>query len=69
MRSKVWIIEQYARRKVLNIQGGKFIDMLKTDFLQGKINLPVRCLLCMQTTGCMAEYFITRYIFLQNINN
>ena len=31
--------------------------------LHGKINLPVRCLLCMQTSGCIAEYFTTAGYF------
>ena len=35
----------------------------KSIVLQGKINLPGRCLLSMQTTGCMAEYFTTAGYF------
>ena len=35
----------------------------KSIVLQGKINLPVRCLLCRQTTGCMPEYFTTTGYF------
>ena len=31
----------------------------KSIVLQGKINVPGCCLLCMQTTGCMTEYFTT----------
>ena len=46
-------------RKVHN----KFIDMLKIDCFARKINLPGRCLLCMQTSGCMAEYFTTAGYF------
>ena len=43
----------------------------KSIFLQGKINVPARCLLCMQTFGCMPMYgriFHNSRIFLQNIN-
>ena len=35
----------------------------KLIVLQGKINVPGCCLLCMQTTGCMAEYFTTAGYF------
>ena len=31
--------------------------------MQGKINLPGHCLLSMQTSGCMAEYFTTAGYF------
>ena len=35
----------------------------KSIVLQGKINVLGRCLLCIQTTGCMAEYFTTAEYF------
>ena len=41
----------------------KFSNMLKSIVLQGKMNVPSHCLLCMQATGCMAEYFTTAGYF------
>ena len=43
--------------------GTKLIDMLKIDCFARKINVQGCFLLCMQTTGCMAEYFTTAGYF------
>ena len=40
----------------------------KPIVLRGRMNVPGRCLLCMQTIGCMSEYFTPGRIFLQKIN-
>ena len=40
----------------------------KLVVLHGKMNVPGRCLLCMQTTGWMAQYFTTAGYFYKHQN-